>query len=198
MINTDQHLVGKYCLGIESSADDFGVGIAAFSGEILANKSDSYIPTEGGIHPREAARHHAEVADVVLQEALTKAGIKAKELTCIAFSQGPGLGPSLRTGATVARALASYLTIPLVGVNHSVAHIEIGKLQTGAKDPVTLYASGGNTMVTAYESGRYRVFGETLDIALGNCLDVFGREAGLKTKKGLPIGAAIEQLALEG
>ena len=198
MINTDQQLVCKYCLGIESSADDFGVGIAAFSGEILANKSDSYIPTEGGIHPREAARHHAEVADVVLQEALSKAGIKAKELTCIAFSQGPGLGPSLRTGATVARALASYLTIPLVGVNHSVAHIEIGKLQTGAKDPVTLYASGGNTMVTAYESGRYRVFGETLDIALGNCLDVFGREAGLKTKKGLPIGAAIEQLALKG
>jgi universal protein Kae1 len=198
MINTDQQLAGKYCLGIESSADDFGVGIAAFSGEILANKSDSYIPTEGGIHPREAARHHAEVADVVLHEALTKAGIKASELTCIAFSQGPGLGPSLRTGATVARALAAYLQIPLVGVNHSVAHIEIGKLQTSAKDPVTLYASGGNTMVTAYESGRYRVFGETLDIALGNCLDVFGREAGLKTKKGLPIGAAIEQLALKG
>ncbi len=198
MIKGEMASVGKYCLGIESSADDFGIGIAAFSGEILANKSDSYSPTEGGIHPREAARHHAEVADKVLQEALSKAGIKAKELICIAFSQGPGLGPSLRTGATVARALASYLQIPLVGVNHSVAHIEIGKLQTGAKDPVTLYASGGNTMVTAYESGRYRVFGETLDIALGNCLDVFGREAGLKTKKGLPIGAAIEQLALKG
>lgn len=193
-----QSLEGKYCLGIESSADDFGIGIATFGGEILANKADSYIPTEGGIHPREAARHHAEVADTVLQAALAKAGVKAKELACIAFSQGPGLGPSLRTGATVARALASYLDIPLVGVNHSVAHIEIGKLQTGATDPVTLYASGGNTMVTAYESGRYRVFGETLDIALGNCLDVFGREAGLKTKKGLPIGAAIEQLAAKG
>ncbi|MCL5949874.1 MAG: N(6)-L-threonylcarbamoyladenine synthase Kae1 [Candidatus Bathyarchaeota archaeon] len=198
MANGNTKTDGNYCLGIESSADDFGIGIATFNGEILANKSDSYIPTEGGIHPREAARHHAEVADIVLHEALTKAGIKAKELTCIAFSQGPGLGPSLRTGATVARALACYLQIPLVGVNHSVAHIEIGKLQTGAKDPVTLYASGGNTMVTAYESGRYRVFGETLDIALGNCLDVFGREAGLKTKKGLPIGAAIEQLALKG
>lgn len=189
---------GNYCLGIESTADDFGVGIASFSGEILANVSDGYVPIEGGIHPREAARHHAEVADQVLKAALGKAGIKAKELTCIAFSQGPGLGPSLRTGATVARALAAYLQIPLVGVNHSVAHIEIGKLQTGAKDPVTLYASGGNTMVTAYELGRYRVFGETLDIALGNCLDVFGREAGLKPKKGLPIGAAIEQLALKG
>ena len=191
-------LGGKYCLGIESSADDFGVGIVTFSGEILANKSDSYIPTEGGIHPREAARHHAEVAHKVLQEALVAAGVKARELTCVAFSQGPGLGPSLRTGATVARTLASYLSIPLVGVNHSVAHIEIGKLKTGAEDPVTLYVSGGNTMVTAYESGRYRVFGETLDIALGNCLDVFGREAGLKSKKGLPIGAAIEQLASEG
>ncbi|MCW4000255.1 MAG: bifunctional N(6)-L-threonylcarbamoyladenine synthase/serine/threonine protein kinase [Candidatus Bathyarchaeota archaeon] len=197
MNNTVQQR-GKFCLGIESSADDFGVGVADFNGEILANVSDSYIPAEGGIHPREAARHHAEVADQVVSEALLKANVKASQLTCIAFSQGPGLGPSLRTGATVARALASYLSVPLVGVNHSVAHIEIGKLQTGAADPVTLYASGGNTMVTAYESGRYRIFGETLDIALGNCLDVFAREAGLKHKKGLPLGAAIEQLALKG
>ena len=188
----------KYCLGIESSADDFGVGIATFSGEILANVSDSYIPHEGGIHPREAARHHAEVADKVLKDALSKAGVKPGELSVIAFSQGPGLGPSLRTGATVARALSSYLEAPLVGVNHSIAHIEIGKLKTGALDPVTLYASGGNTMVTAFESGRYRVFGETLDIALGNCLDVFAREAGFKHKKGLPLGAAVEQLAAKG
>ena len=187
-----------YCLGIESSADDFGVGISSFSGEILTNVSDGYIPQEGGIHPREAARHHSEVANHVLQQAFSKAAIKPAELTAIAFSQGPGLGPSLRTGATVARALASYLEIPLVGVNHSVAHIEIGKLKTGTQDPVTLYVSGGNTMVTAFESGRYRVFGETLDIALGNCLDVFAREAGLKHKKGLPLGAAVEKLALEG
>ncbi len=196
MENAKQQDLGV-CLGIESSADDFGVGIAKFNGEILANQSDSYVPAEGGIHPREAARHHAEVADQVLSQALTKANIKPQDLTAIAFSQGPGLGPCLRTGATVARALASYLEVPLVGVNHSVAHIEIGKLKTGAKDPVTLYASGGNTMVTAYESGRYRVFGETLDIALGNCLDVFARSAGLRGKKGLPLGAAIEQLALK-
>ena len=187
-----------YCLGIESSADDFGVGIANFNGKILANKFDSYIPKEGGIHPREAARHHSEVADKVLKDTLTEAEIKPTELSVIAFSQGPGLGPSLRTGATVARALASYLDIPLVGVNHSVAHIEIGKLKTGVVDPVTLYVSGGNTMVTAFEAGRYRVFGETLDIALGNCLDVFAREACLKHKKGLPLGAAVERLAAKG
>jgi N6-L-threonylcarbamoyladenine synthase/protein kinase Bud32 len=198
MKNFTHPISGGICLGVESSADDFGIGIATFDGTILANKSDSYIPAEGGIHPREAARHHADVADKVLTDALEKAGVKATELTCIAFSQGPGLGPSLRTGATVARTLASYLEIPLVGVNHSVAHIEIGKLKTGAKDPVTLYASGGNTMVTALASGRYRVFGETLDIALGNCLDVFAREAGIKHKKGVPLGAAIEQLALKG
>jgi universal protein Kae1 len=190
--------VKRYCLGIESTADDFGIGVATFNGEILANVSSGYIPETGGIHPREAARHHAEAADQVLAEALAKAEVKPKELSIIAFAQGPGLGPSLRTGATVARALASYLGIPLVGVNHSVGHIEIGKLKTGAKDPLTLYASGGNTMVTAYASGRYRIFGETLDIALGNCLDVFAREAGLKHKKGMPLGAMVEQLAAKG
>jgi N6-L-threonylcarbamoyladenine synthase/protein kinase Bud32 len=134
----------------------------------------------------------------VLNDALATADLKPSDLSIIAFSQGPGLGPCLRTGATVTRALASFLAVPLVGVNHSVAHIEIGKLKTGAIDPVTLYASGGNTMVTAFEAGRYRVFGETLDIALGNCLDVFAREAGLKSRKGLPLGAAVEQLAAEG
>jgi N6-L-threonylcarbamoyladenine synthase/protein kinase Bud32 len=187
-----------YCLGIESTADDFGIGIAMPNGEILANIVESYIPLEGGIHPREAARHHAEVADKTLLQALTVAKIKPKDLTAISFSMGPGLGPCLRTGATVARTLAAYLQIPLIGINHSIAHIEIGKLETGVTDPVTLYASGGNTMVTAFEAKRYRVFGETLDIALGNCLDVFGRQAGLKSQKGLPLGAAIEQLALKG
>ncbi|MFA7080853.1 MAG: KEOPS complex N(6)-L-threonylcarbamoyladenine synthase Kae1, partial [Candidatus Bathyarchaeia archaeon] len=194
----DKNIQNKCCLGIESSADDFGVGIATFDGEILANKSDSYIPTEGGIHPREAAHHHASVADKVIAAALEKSGVKTRDLGMIAFSQGPGLGPALRTGATIARTLASYLNLPLIGVNHSIAHIEIGKLKTGMNDPLTLYVSGGNTMVTAFESGRYRIFGETLDIALGNCLDVFARAAGLRHKKGLPLGAAIEQLALKG
>ncbi len=116
----------------------------------------------------------------------------------IAFSQGPGLGPCLRTGATAARALASYLNLPLVGVNHCVAHIEIGKLTTGARDPVTLYVSGGNTIVSAYEANRYRVFGETLDIAVGNCLDVFVREAGLKAEGGKAPGRIVEELAARG
>lgn len=188
----------QYCLGIESTADDFGVGIATFRGEILANVSNGYIPEVGGIHPREAARHHAEAADKVIKNALSKAGVKPKELELIAFAQGPGLGPCLRTGATIARALASYLDIPLIGVNHSVAHIEIGKLQTRSVDPVTLYVSGGNTLVSAFDAARYRVFGETLDIALGNCLDVFARAAGFKHEQGVPLGATLERLAAKG
>jgi len=188
----------SYCLGIESTADDFSVGVSTFNGKILTNITSAYIPSEGGIHPREAARYHAKVANKVLEEAFKKAGIKPRDLSTIAFSQGPGLGPCLRTGATVARALASYLDIPLVGVNHCVAHIEIGKLKTGAKDPVTLYVSGGNTIVSAFDSGRYRVFGETLDVALGNCLDVFAREAGLRQRVGEPFGAVVEKLAANG
>jgi N6-L-threonylcarbamoyladenine synthase/protein kinase Bud32 len=188
----------SYCLGIESTADDFGAAVVSFEGKVLSNINDAYMPKEGGIHPREAARHHAEVAEKVLAEAFRKAAIRPQDVNLVAFSQGPGLGPCLRTGATAARALASYLDVPLVGVNHCVGHIEIGKLATGAVDPVTLYVSGGNTIVSAFEAGRYRIFGETLDIAIGNCLDVFARAAGLKQRRGVPFGAVVEELARKG
>ena len=188
----------RTCLGIEATADDFSVGIVDFEGRVLANVIDAFMPETGGIHPREAARHHAEVAGEVVSRAFQEAKATPKDVTIIAFSQGPGLGPCLRAGATAARTLASYLNIPLVGVNHCVAHIEIGKLTTGARDPVTLYVSGGNSIVSAFDAGRYRVFGETLDIAVGNCLDVFAREAGLQQKAGLPFGALVEKLASRG
>lgn len=188
----------KVCIAVESTADDFGVGIATDEGEILANVINPYIPETGGIHPREAARHHATVAGDVINEAFQEAGIKPREIDIVAFSQGPGLGPCLRTGATSARVLASTLNVPLVGVNHCVAHIEIGKLVTGAKDPITLYVSGGNTIVTAFDAGRYRVFGETLDIAVGNCLDIFAREVGFVQRKGEPLGASLEKVARKG
>jgi len=192
------NLFDSYCLGIESTADDFGAAIVSFRGKVLSNANDAYLPKEGGIHPREAARHHAEVAENVLAEAFENASIKPRDISLVAFSQGPGLGPCLRTGATAARALASYLDIPLVGVNHCVGHIEIGKLTTGATDPVTLYVSGGNTIVSAFEAGKYRIFGETLDIAMGNCLDVFARNVGLQQRKGAPFGAVVEELATRG
>jgi len=186
------------CFAVESTADDYSVGIVTFDGKVLANIINPFIPETGGIHPREAARHHANVAGEVISTAFQEACIKPDEISLVAFSQGPGLGPCLRTGATSARALSSYLNIPLVGVNHCVAHIEIGKLTTGAVDPVTLYVSGGNTIVSAFDAGRYRVFGETLDIAAGNCLDVFAREAGFRQRRGMPLGAIVEEQARKG
>ncbi|MCJ7732133.1 tRNA (adenosine(37)-N6)-threonylcarbamoyltransferase complex transferase subunit TsaD, partial [Candidatus Bathyarchaeota archaeon] len=135
--------------------------------------------------------HHSEYMGVAIKTALEQAGITIDEVDIISYAQGPGLGPCLRTGATGARALATYLNKPLVGVNHCVAHVEIGRMTTGAKDPLTLYVSGGNTIVSGYESGRYRIFGETLDIAIGNCLDTFARAAGLE----YPGGPDIERKA---
>ncbi len=179
------------CLGFEGTAHTFGVGIVTSEGEILANAKEVYQPEEGGIHPREAAQSHSQNARKVLNEAIEQANIEPEEIDLISFSQGPGLGSCLRTVATAARALAVWLDIPIIGVNHCVSHIEIGRLTENAIDPVTLYVSGGNTQVIAYDSGRYRIFGETLDIALGNCLDTFARKIGLSH----PGGPRLEELA---
>jgi len=166
-------------LGIESTAHTLGFGIVSSEGRILANVNYTYKPKEGGIHPREAAQHHSAIASTGIAEAFRQAGISPEELDGIAFSVGPGMGPCLRVGATIARTLALKLEKPLIAVNHGVAHIEIGRLVTGCKDPVVLYVAGGNTLITAYMDRRYRIFGETLDIAAGNCLDVFGIKAGI-------------------
>ena len=181
-------------LGVESTADNLGIGVVTSGKEVLANVLDVHVPEEGGIHPREAARHHSDEMGNAIRLALDTAGVSVDEIDIIAFAQGPGLGPCLRTGATSARALAAYLGKPLVGVNHCVAHVEVGRMATGAVDPLTLYVSGGNTIVSGYESGRYRIFGETLDIAIGNCLDAFAREAGLE----YPGGPDIERKAAQG
>jgi N6-L-threonylcarbamoyladenine synthase/protein kinase Bud32 len=187
-------LIDLISLGIESTADNLGIGIVSNEKKVLANYIKVYVPKEGGIHPREAARHHSENMGNAIKTALDQAKITMSEIDIISFSQGPGLGPCLRTGATGARALATYMNKPLVGVNHCVAHIEIGRMATGAVDPLTLYVSGGNTIVSGYESGRYRIFGETLDIAIGNCLDTFARAAGLE----YPGGPDIEKKSEKG
>ncbi len=167
-------------LGIESTAHTFGVGIASDKPPyILANTYARYVPEKGGIHPREASRFMAANAPRVLSSALRQAGVSIGDLDAIAVALGPGLGPCLRTGATIARALAAYYGKPLIPVNHIIAHIEIGRLATGLRDPLVLFVSGGNTMILASAKGRYRVFGETLDISLGNLLDTFAREVGI-------------------
>lgn len=179
------------CLGIEGTAEKTGIGIVDSDGDILASTGKQLIPESGGIHPREAAEHHAASIVPLIKDALDEAKLDINEIDFIAFSRGPGLGPALRTTATAARALSLSLKVPIIGVNHCIAHVEIGRLTTGAEDPLSLYVSGGNTQVIAYESGRYRIFGETLDIAIGNCLDQFARETGL----GHPGGPKVESRA---
>ena len=176
-------------LGIESTAHTFGVGVVK-NGKVLANKRDMYTTESGGIIPMESAKHHREVSEKIYNEALTEAKIDENEIDAIAFSQGPGLAPCLLEGLKFAKKISNKLNKPLVPVNHCVAHLEIGKI-TGAKDPVLLYTSGANTQVISYASGKYRVFGETLDTGVGNFIDTFARYAGL----GFPGGPKIEKLA---
>jgi len=179
-------------LGIESTAHTFGIGIVR-NGKVIANVREMYTTKNGGIIPMESAKHHAKIAEEVYSRALKEAKIKEKDIFAVAFSQAPGLAPCLIEGMKFAKALAKKLKISLVGVNHCVAHLEIGRT-TGAKDPVMLYVSGANTQVIAYESGKYRIFGETLDLGVGNFIDTVARFMGL----GFPGGPKIEALAKGG
>ncbi len=167
-------------LGIESSAHTFGVGIVKDDEPyILADVRFVYTPKVGGIHPKEAVNYFIENAPDAIIKALKEAGITIDKVDAIAVTLGPGLGPCLRVGATIARALAAYYSKPLIPVNHAVAHVEIGKMLFKFKDPLVVYLSGGNTLITSLSEGRYRIFGETLDISLGNFLDTLARELGL-------------------
>jgi N6-L-threonylcarbamoyladenine synthase len=179
-------------LGIESTAHTFGASVVTDEGTILSDIRDIYASKPGtGIHPREAADHHSEVAARVISAALAEAAVNEKQLNGVAVALGPGLGPCLRVGATVARAIASYLRLPLVPVNHAIGHIEIGSLTTGAVDPLVVLVSGGHTAIVAFSGGKWRIFGETEDITLGNLYDMFAREINLPS----PAGPQIETLA---
>ena len=182
-------------LGIESTAHTFSCAIIekkGNKGKILSDVRKIYRPASGeGIHPREASRHHIENSSSVLSESLQEAKISIKDLDIISYAAGPGLGPCLRVGAVVARSLASFYNIPIYPVNHAIGHIELGKLLTGASNPLVLLVSGGHTMLLAFLDKQWRVFGETLDITLGQLLDQFGRSLGFAS----PCGKNIEELA---
>jgi N6-L-threonylcarbamoyladenine synthase len=199
------------CLGVESTCHTLGIAIVDDEGKILANERSIFTTETGGLKPGKIVEHHILMYEFILKKAVetlakqslaghsgtrsaSESGIKLKDIDLVSFSQGPGLGGCLRIGAAAARALATYLKVPLIGVNHPVAHVEIGKLTSGFKDPITLYVSGANTQILALAAGRYRVFGETLDIGVGNFLDSFGRALGL----GFPQGPKIEDLASKG
>lgn len=181
-------------LGIEGTAHTMSVGIVDSEAHVLSNIIDLFRPPQGGLHPREAANHHADAVARTIVEAVETAGISLKDVDLVSFSMGPGLGPCLRVAGTAARSLSCALGVPIIGVNHCIAHIEIGNALTGCTDPCLLYASGGNTQIIAYSDQRYRIFGETQDVGIGNMLDKLGRDLGL----GYYAGPTIEKMALDG
>jgi N6-L-threonylcarbamoyladenine synthase len=182
-------------LGIESTAHTFSCAVIEKTenkGKILSDVRSIYRPEDGeGIHPREASRHHVENSFIVLSECLQEANVAIKDLDIVSYAAGPGLGPCLRVGAVVARSLSSFYDIPIYPVNHAIGHIELGKLLTGSVNPLVLLVSGGHTMLLAFLNKQWRVFGETLDITLGQLLDQFGRSIGFAS----PCGKDIEELA---
>ncbi|MBR9681506.1 MAG: tRNA (adenosine(37)-N6)-threonylcarbamoyltransferase complex transferase subunit TsaD [Candidatus Altiarchaeota archaeon] len=173
-------------LGIESTAHSFGAGMVDESA-ILSNVRSMYEPTEGGIRPSEAARHHRGVADKILEKAMVAAP------DAVAYSASPGIGSCLNVGAEVVGRLATELKIPVIPVNHIIAHLEIGFRTTTAKDPVVVFVSGGNTQIIANHKG-WKIFGETLDTALGNAIDKLARKLDMSH----PGGPKLEKLALQG
>ncbi|OAX44737.1 O-sialoglyco protein endopeptidase [Rhizopogon vinicolor AM-OR11-026] len=188
-------------LGLEGSANKLGAGVIKHdvdgSMEVLSNVRHTYITPPGeGFLPRDTAQHHREWALTVIKDAVAKANITMHDLDCICYTKGPGMGAPLQSVALVARTLSLLYEKPLVGVNHCVGHIEMGRQVTGAQNPVVLYVSGGNTQVIAYSRQCYRIFGETLDIAVGNCLDRFARVINLSNDPSP--GYNIEQEAKKG
>jgi N6-L-threonylcarbamoyladenine synthase len=178
-------------LGIEGTAWSLSAGVVDENNIILI-ENNPYIPREGGIHPREASQHHSDSIPDLISKVFSN--VSPEEVDLIAFSQGPGMGPCLRIVATAARLISLKLKKPLVGVNHCLAHVEVGRWRTQAENPVVLYVSGGNTQIIARRGNYYRVFGETLDIGIGNGIDKLARHMGLKH----PGGPRIEKLAESG
>ncbi|KFD47431.1 hypothetical protein M513_11700 [Trichuris suis] len=190
------YLTVKATIGLEGSANKVGVGIVR-DGVVLSNPRRTHVAPPGeGFRPRETAIHHRTVILQLVEEALEQSGIEPSQVDIVCYTKGPGMGAPLVTVAIVARTLALLWGKPLLGVNHCVAHIEMGRLVTGADDPVVLYVSGGNTQVIVYQEQRYRIYGETLDIAVGNCLDRVARLLQLPNDPSP--GYNIEQLATKG
>ncbi|MFH7880761.1 MAG: KEOPS complex N(6)-L-threonylcarbamoyladenine synthase Kae1 [Candidatus Aenigmatarchaeota archaeon] len=182
-------------LGIEGTAHTFGIGIVDENGNILADVRNVYVPPSGkGIIPNEAKKHHYRVSSSVLESALKQANVKMESIDIISYSAGPGLPPPLLFSANFAKNLAEKYGKKLIPVHHGIAHIEIGRLLTKCKDPVVVYLSGGHNAILSFVGDSYKIFGETLDITIGNLLDTIAREMGLE----MPGGPKIEEMAKKG
>lgn len=208
-------------IGLEGSANKLGIGIIRHTSAkhdspietdgqaqkiiskvsptttILANLRHTYVSPPGtGFLPKDTAEHHRRWVVRLIKQAVKQAGVSIEDIDCICFTKGPGMGAPLGAVAIAARMLSVLWDKPMIGVNHCVGHIEMGRAITGADNPVVLYVSGGNTQIIAYSAQRYRIFGEALDIAVGNCLDRFARVLGISNDPAP--GYNIEQMAKKG
>ena len=190
----------KYILGIESSCDETSIAIVKNGREVISNVISSQIDIHkiyGGVVPEIASRNHTKNIDIVLNEALSQAGLSLKYISAIAVTYGAGLLGALIVGVTFAKTLAYSLNIPLYGVNHIEGHIAANYIAHPDLEPpfVCLVVSGGHTCL--FEMKDYtdkHLLGTTQDDAVGEAFDKISRELGF----GYPGGPKIQKAAESG
>ena len=187
-------------LGIETSCDETAVGVVEDRFELRSNVIASQIELHapyGGVVPEVAARAHLEALLPTIDAALAQAGVRLSDIDAIAVTAGPGLAGALLVGVSAAKGLALAQQVPLVGVNHLRAHVEVAQLEHGELSPplVALVVSGGHTSIVVMdEDGTFRELGGTIDDAAGEAFDKIARYLGLP----FPGGPEIDRLAREG
>jgi len=190
-------------LGIESSCDDTSAAVIK-DGWLLSNviASQDVHKAYGGVVPELASRAHELNIVPVVSEALSRAGVKASDLTAIAFTRGPGLLGSLLVGTSFAKALGLALDIPVVMVNHLQGHLMADFIRQPGKEPsepsfpfLCLLVSGGNSQIVRVDAPlQYTILGQTIDDAVGEAFDKCSKMMGL----GYPGGPVIDRLAAQG
>jgi len=191
-------------LGIETSCDDTCAAIVSGDGEIRANviSSQGIHDAYGGVVPEIASRHHLELANAAIDDALRRAGTTLDAIDLVAVTQGPGLVGALLVGVCTAKAIAAARGLPLAAVDHLQGHVAANFLRVdGAAQPimqppfVCLIASGGHTLLALVDDhASFTVLGRTLDDAAGEAFDKGARLLGLP----FPGGPALERLARDG
>jgi N6-L-threonylcarbamoyladenine synthase len=186
-------------LALETSCDDTCAAVVTHTGEVRSNvvSSQGVHDRFGGVVPEIASRHHLELVNAVVDDALARARATLDEVDLVAVTQGPGLVGALLVGVATAKALAAARRLPLVAVDHLDGHVAANYLQPDPFEPpfVCLIASGGHTLLTKVTDHRgYELIGQTLDDAAGEAFDKGARLLGL----GYPGGPALSKLAAHG
>lgn len=189
----------KAFLAVETSCDETAAAVVADGRKVLSSKVYSQIEVHkefGGVVPEVAARRHLETVNVVLAEAMAESGLCAKDLAGVAFTAGPGLIGTLLTGVSAAKSFAWANDLPLIAVDHLLAHVCANYIDTDLEPPfIALLVSGGHTQIVYFsDHGTGRILGQTLDDAAGEAYDKVARLLGL----GYPGGPVIDRLAQAG